>query len=177
VHVKIASCVVSYVNPNPEILCVKFLFKTLLMCYTFSSFWFCLVLKCFFIFFRLKNCGNCCKLKSQLTNQFIIVLLTSGFGHWGWSFICCKFKWPFFDNFCALTLLVGHWEEYLACRNWACWTVGVVLSVWCEVQIVCIWFSWCHCIPNPHHLLPRLILDWFYLSATVLPRLFHKRGC
>jgi len=95
VHVKIASCVVSYVNPNPEIMCVKFLFKTLLLCYTFSSFCFCLVLKCFFIFFRLKNCWNCCKLKSQLTNQFIILLLTSGFGHWGWSFICCKFKWPF----------------------------------------------------------------------------------
>jgi len=29
----------------------------------------------------------------------------------------------------------------------------------CEVQIVCIWSSWCHCIPRPCHLLPRLNLD------------------
>ena len=29
----------------------------------------------------------------------------------------------------------------------------VWLSVWSEVQIVCIWPSWCHCIPASHHLL------------------------
>ena len=50
------------------------------------------------------------------------------------------------------------------------------LSVWSEVQIVCIWSSWCHCIPKPHHLLPRLNPDWFYLSGTDLPRLSWKRG-
>ena len=31
--------------------------------------------------------------------------------------------------------------------------VLVWLSVWSKVQIVCIWSSWCHCIPKPHHLL------------------------
>ena len=44
--------------------------------------------------------------------------------------------------------------------------VLVWLSVWTEVQIVCIWSSWCHCIPKPHHLLPHLNPDWFYLSGT-----------
>ena len=53
----------------------------------------------------------------------------------------------------------------------------VVLSVWNEVQIVCIWSIWCHCIPKPHHLLPHLNPDWFlYLSGTGLPKLSQKRG-
>jgi len=49
--------------------------------------------------------------------------------------------------------------------------VLVWLSVWSEVQIVCICSSWCHCIPKPHHFLPHLNPDWFYLSGTSLPRL------
>ena len=40
------------------------------------------------------------------------------------------------------------------------------LSVWSMVQIVCIWSSWCHCIPKPYHLLRHLNPDWFYLSGT-----------
>ena len=31
-------------------------------------------------------------------------------------------------------------------------------------------------IPIPHHLLPYLNPDWFYLSGTGLPRLSWKRG-
>ena len=54
--------------------------------------------------------------------------------------------------------------------------VLVWLSVWSEVQIVCIWSSWCHCIPKAHHLLPHLNPDWFYLSGTGIPRLSLKRG-
>ena len=50
------------------------------------------------------------------------------------------------------------------------------LSVWSKVQTVCIWSSWCHCIPKPHHLLPHLNPDWFYLSGTGLPRLSWIRG-
>jgi len=42
------------------------------------------------------------------------------------------------------------------------------LSGWSEVQIVYICI---HCIPKPHHLLPHLNPDWFYLSGTGLPRL------
>jgi len=75
----------------------------------------------------------------------------------------------------ALTLLVGRQEEHLACKNWefGCW---VWLSVCSEVQIVCIWSSWCHCHPKPRHLLSHLNPDWFYLSVIGLPRLTWKRG-
>ena len=34
----------------------------------------------------------------------------------------------------------------------------------------CIWFSWCHCIPKPHHLLPHLnplvLLFWYRLTQA-----------
>ena len=39
------------------------------------------------------------------------------------------------------------------------------LSAWSEVQVVCIWSRWYYCIPKPHHLLPHLNPDWFYLSG------------
>jgi len=54
--------------------------------------------------------------------------------------------------------------------------VLVWLSVWSEVQIVCIWSSWYHCVPKPCHLLPHINQDWFYLSDTSLPRLSWKSG-
>jgi len=44
------------------------------------------------------------------------------------------------------------------------------LSVWSEVQIVCIWSTWCHCIPKPSFE-SRLVLP----SGTGLPRLSWKR--
>ena len=44
------------------------------------------------------------------------------------------------------TALVGREEEHLACKRWG---VGVVISLE-RVQIVCIWSSWCHCIPKPY---------------------------
>ena len=58
-------------------------------------------------------------------------------------------------------LMKGCWKktanEYkglcLRCFDtvgWACenWVVLVWLSVWSEVQTVCIWSSWCHCHPK-----------------------------
>ena len=39
--------------------------------------------------------------------------------------------------------------------------VLVWLSVCSEVQTVCIWSSWCHCIPKPRHLMRHLNPDWF----------------
>ena len=48
--------------------------------------------------------------------------------------------------FSAFTLLVGHQEEHTACKKLSddelLW-----LSVWSEVQMICIWSSWCHCHP------------------------------
>ena len=40
--------------------------------------------------------------------------------------------------FSGLTLLVGHQEEHLACRNFID-EVLAWLSVWSEVQMICIW--------------------------------------
>jgi len=81
----------------------------------------------------------------------------------------------FLLSFNALTLLVGIrksiWLVKLSDE------VLVWLSVWNEVQIVCLWSSCCHCIPKPHHFLPHLNPDWFYLSGTGLHRLSWKRSC
>ena len=63
------------------------------------------------------------------------------------------------------------WVSGRASSLWLSDGVFVWLSVWSEVQIVCIWSSWCHFIPKPHHLLPHLTPDRFYLSGTALTRL------
>jgi len=42
------------------------------------------------------------------------------------------------------------------------------LSVWSEVQIICIWSSWCHCYPS----LASLKSSMVYLFDTGLPRLY-----
>ena len=51
------------------------------------------------------------------------------------------------------------------------------LSVWSKVQVVCVWSSWCHCIPKSHHHLPHLNPDWFYLSGTGLPIRLSWKEC
>jgi len=45
------------------------------------------------------------------------------------------------DAFSALTLLVGQQEGHPACKK--IWSDEVLawLSVWSEVQMICIWFS------------------------------------
>ena len=89
-----------------------------------------------------------------------------------WYFVDFVVTWCF----SALTLLVGRQEEHPVCKELSD-EVLVWLSVWGEVQVVCMWSSWCHCIPKPRYLLPHLNPDWFYLSGTGLPRLCWKRGC
>ena len=44
------------------------------------------------------------------------------------------------------------------------------------VQTVCIWSSWCHCIPKPHSLLLHINPDFLYLSGTGLPKLSWKKA-
>ena len=34
------------------------------------------------------------------------------------------------------------------------------LPAWSEVQIVCIWSSWCHCVPRPHYPVPHFTLSY-----------------
>jgi len=68
----------------------------------------------------------------------------------------------------------------LQCFDTVCWASGrasglqklsdgvlMWLSVWSEVQIVCIWSSWYHYIPKPCHLLPRLNPAWFGFTFLV----------
>jgi len=45
--------------------------------------------------------------------------------------------------------------------------VLVWLSVWTEVQIVCIWSSWCHCI-SVISFTSRLVLPFWYLLTQVV---------
>ena len=56
-----------------------------------------------------------------------------------------------------------------------CLLLLLLLSVWSEVQIVCIWSSWCHCHPKiPSSLASfksRLVLPfWYQLTHVVLER-------
>jgi len=57
--------------------------------------------------------------------------------------ICCQGQSVAFS---ALTLLVGHQEEHPACKTLS-GKVLAWLSVWSEVQMICIWSSWCQCHP------------------------------
>jgi len=70
----------------------------------------------------------------------------------------------------ALTLLVGCQEEHLACKKLSN-EVLVWLSVWIEVQIVCIWSSWCHCHLNT----PSSLAS--FKSRLVLPFWYHCDKC
>ena len=48
--------------------------------------------------------------------------------------------------FSALTVLVGYQEEHVACKKLSAMML-VSLYVWSEVEMLCIWSSWCHCHP------------------------------
>jgi len=59
-----------------------------------------------------------------------------------------------------------------------CWC-GFLSGARCR-QIVCTWSSRCHCIPKPHHLLPRLkqtgLPFWYRLTQVVLEKR-PSNGC
>ena len=82
--------------------------------------------------------------------------------------------------------LVG-WDLTALPVLWHCWLgtrksirpakklsddVLVWLSVWSEVQIVCIWSGWCHCIPSSlASFKSRLVLPfWYWLTQVVLEK-------
>jgi len=71
----------------------------------------------------------------------------------------------------ALTLWVGCQEEHPAGKNLSD-VVLTWLSLWSEVQMICTYFSWCHCHPiifcfikiqNGFHF-------WCWLSQVVLEK-------
>ena len=81
-----------------------------------------------------------------------------------------QFPWPSWTGLgaCAPPWLRYCHKEHLACKKLSD-EVLVWLPVWSEVQIVCIWSSWCHCIPKPHQLLPCLNSDWFTVLVRAYP--------
>ena len=76
--------------------------------------------------------------------------------------------------FSAFAFSAG-WEEHPACKHWQmrCWC-GYLSAATCRL------FAYgpadATASQNPHHLLPHLNPDWFYISGTGLPRLSWKRG-
>jgi len=50
------------------------------------------------------------------------------------------------STFSALTVLVGRQRGHPACKKLSD-ELLVSLSAWSEVQMICIWSSWCHCYP------------------------------
>ena len=86
--------------------------------------------------------------------------------------IWCRFCFdsPNSIAFNAVTLLVGRQEEQKLSGEVLVW-----LSIWSEMQIVCIWSSWCHCIRKPPSSLvsfkSRLDLPfWYRLTQAVLEK-------
>ena len=86
-------------------------------------------------------------------------------------------------------VLIFQSYHHLPSVHWHCWLdvrknirpvkmsdeVLVWLSVWSEVQFVCIWSSWCHCLPKTPLSLAsfesRLVLHFFYrLTHVVLEK-------
>jgi len=65
---------------------------------------------------------------------------------------------------CGYTIQYNTITAFITCA----WSAGGLnrLSVWNEVQIVCIWSSRCHCILKPSYLLHHLNPDCFYLPGT-----------
>jgi len=99
------------------------------------------------------------------------------------SWLSVTLRWTIHHFWCNYMYL------YLQCTDTVGWASGrapgqwklsdgvlVWLSVWSEMQIVCILSSWCPAIPKRHHFLPHLNPDWFYLSRAGLSTLSWKRG-
>jgi len=71
----------------------------------------------------------------------------------------------------ALTLLVSWQEGHPACKNLS-GEVLAWLSVWSEVQMICIWSSWCHCHPiiSCSSKIQNGLPFWCWLTQVVLEK-------
>jgi len=69
-------------------------------------------------------------------------------------------------------LLVGRQEGHPACEKLS-GEILAGLSVWSEVQMICIWSSWCHC----HSIIScsRSNTEWFTFLAPAYPGCSGKR--
>jgi len=78
--------------------------------------------------------------------------------------------------FNALTLLVGCQEEHAACKKMSDEVLAWV-SVWSEVQMMCIWSSWCHCHYSFLASLKFRMVEpfWCWLTQVVLEKRYLIR--
>jgi len=83
--------------------------------------------------------------------------------------------------FSALTLLAGRQDEHPASKNWVtgCWCG--CLS-WSEVQIVCMWSSWCHCHSKTPSSLASfksrvMVLPFWYQLTQIVLETRPLNGC
>ena len=116
---------------------------------------------------------------TKLVDSYILDYTYSGRARPGWLnlLVHCNPLIPFL-HFVTLDLLFLHCyaarrqEEHPVYKKLSD-EVLVWLSVCSEVQIVCIWSSWCHCIPRLHHISfqSRLVLPfWYRLTQVVLEK-------
>ena len=90
--------------------------------------------------------------------------------HRRWAFVCLRL-W-----ICRQCFDTDGWASERASGLWKLSDeVFVWLSVWSEVQIVCMWSSWCHCHPQTLSSLAsfkfRLVLPfWYRLTQVVLEK-------
>ena len=76
-----------------------------------------------------------------------------------------------FVSMYALTLLVGQQEGHPACKK-LIGEVLVWLSISSEVQMICIWSSWCHCHPiiSCSNTIQNGLPVWYRLTQVVLEK-------
>ena len=89
-------------------------------------------------------------------------------------------SWYIQIAFSALTLLVGRQEGHPACTV-KIWSDEVLawLSVWSEVQMICIWFSLYHCHPiiSCFSKVQNGLSFWYRPTQVVLEKKAVKRLC
>ena len=75
------------------------------------------------------------------------------------------------NAFSALMLLVGWQEGHPACKKLS-GEVLAWLSVWSEVQMICIWSSWCRCYPiiSCSSKIQNGLFFWCRLTQVVLEK-------
>jgi len=95
---------------------------------------------------------------SSIVLQFLILFFFL-------NFECCDYymflRWYSYA-FSALTLLVRQQKEHPARKKLSDEEL-MWLSVWSEVQMICIWSSWCHC-----HLIISFFIKIQHGSAFLL---------
>ena len=79
---------------------------------------------------------------------------------------------PLTHSTIALTNIVWAIIQYMPSVLWRCWLGGTWLSMWSEVQMICIWSRWYHCHPivSCSSKIQSALPFWFWLTQVVLEK-------